>query len=198
MDEKTRRSQSQMFLPGIIALQVGSKRIPMPNQKIPHKAILKALQGPPDSRGNIAAIYRRKVLTGKTRTIQLLGRKGPARIIRTLLGYEVQGGYKRVLCPDMVTARYLRLFMTLGCRSIKLSYDPTATEALLPDLERAFDRIGQAVGKMFAGAPETQAYVLRRVYRHLRQQLKSIETAAPEPRNKSKTTANEGSESTET
>ena len=178
MGAKTRRSDSQMFLPGIIALQVGGKQIPMLNQKIPHKAILRALQGPPDSSGNIAEIYRREILPAETRTIQLLGRKSPARIVRTLLGYEVQGAYKRVQCPDMATARYLKLFMALGCRSIKLPYDPTTTEALLPDLERAFDKIGHAIGKMFAGAPEIQAYVLRRVYMHLRHQLKSSETAA--------------------
>jgi hypothetical protein len=167
-----------MFLPGIIALQVGGKQIPMPNQKIPHKAILAALQGPPDGRGNIAAIYLHDVLPAKTRTIPLLGRKSPARVVRTLLGYEVQGAYKRIQCPDMVTARYLKLFMALGCRSIKLPYDPTTTEALLPDLECAFNKIGHAIGRMFAGAPEVQAYVLRRVYMHLRRQLKSSETTA--------------------
>lgn len=178
MCPKTRGSDSQMFLPGIIALQVGGRRIPMRNQKIPHKEILRALQGPADSPGNIVAIYRQQVLPAKTRTVPLLGRKSPARIVRSLLGYEVQGSYKRIQCPDIVTARYLKLFMALGCRSIKLPYDPTTTAALLPDLENAFEKIGHAIQRMFAGAPQVQAYVMRRVYLHLRVQLKSSEAAA--------------------
>ena len=178
MRPKTRGSESQMFLPGIIALQVGDKQISMRNQKIPHKEILSALQGSADSPDNIAALYRQQVLPAKTRTIALLGRKGPARIVRSLLGYEVQSSYKRIQCPDLVTARYLKLFMALGCRSIRLPYDPTTTAALLPSLEHAFEKIGHAVQKMFAGAPQVQAHVMRRIYLHLRKQLKSCEAAA--------------------
>jgi hypothetical protein len=38
-----------MFLPGIVALQVGGKRIRMRNQQIPHKKILHALQESADA-----------------------------------------------------------------------------------------------------------------------------------------------------
>ena len=175
MCSKSRRPNSQMFLPGIGVVQVGTKRIPMRNQRIPHKRILIALQQSADTSCNFVEIYRSQVLPVRTRTIPLLGRKTPARVVRTLLGYEVQGSYKRIQCPDMITARYLKLFMELGCHSIKLPYDPTRTAQLLPDLEDALENIGRAIRKMFAGAPRLQSYVTRRVYLHLRAQLKASE-----------------------
>jgi hypothetical protein len=162
-----------MVLPGDVGLQTGGKRILMKNQRIPHKKILQALQGPADSPDNIVSIYRDRVLTVKTRTIQLLGRKGPARVMETLLGYEVQASYKRLQCPDEVTARYLRLFTEIGCHSIRLPYDPTHTATLIRDLECAVETIRREITKLFPTAPQMGDYVLRRVYGHLRSQLKS-------------------------
>ena len=115
--------------------------------------------------------YREKVIPVKTRTIRLLGRKNPARIIHTLLGYEVQASYKRIQCPDLVTARYLRLFSELGCHSIKLPYDPTLTEQLIPGFEAAVDNLQSRVQQLFPGEVPTQRYVLRRVYEMIRQQI---------------------------
>jgi hypothetical protein len=149
----------------------------MRNRRIPHKDILQTLQGPPDSPANIVCIYRDRVLSGRTRTIQLLGRKGPAKVTNTLLGYEVQGAYKRIHCPDMVTARYLRLFMEIGCRSIRLPYDPTITASILPDLEHAFANLTASVRKMFPHAHKMQVYVLQKLSMHLRRQLRA--THAP-------------------
>jgi hypothetical protein len=115
--------------------------------------------------------YREKVIPVKTRTIRLLGRKNPARIIHTLLGYEVQASYKRIQCPDLVTARYLRLFSELGCHSIKLPYDPTLTEQLIPGFEAAVDNLQSRVQQLFPGEVPTRQYVLRRVYEMIRQQI---------------------------
>jgi len=122
---------------------------------------------------DVVQIYRDEVLPIKTRTVQLLGRKGPARIINTLLGFEVQASYKRVPCPDLVTARYLRLFMELGCRSIKLPYDPTITDRLIPELELAMNRLSAEVRNQFPADRALQLYVLRKVYSHLRTRLHS-------------------------
>jgi hypothetical protein len=123
---------------------------------------------------NVAEIYHGEVLTIKTRTIHLLGRKCPARICNTLLGFEVQTSYKRVACPDLVTARYLKIFTELGCRTIKLPYDPTVTERLIPELENAMNRLSAGVRKLFPAEPSLQLYVLRRIYSHLRSLLRSL------------------------
>ncbi len=116
--------------------------------------------------------YRAKVLTQDTRTIRLLGKKGPARILHTLLGYEVQASYKRIQCPDLVTARYLKLFTELGCRSIKLPYDPTLTADLIPQFEDMVDKIAKQVAQYFPQDVSMQHYVLRRLFSIIRRQLR--------------------------
>lgn len=142
-------------------------------RRIPHLAILKALQDPALGIANIVEVYRLQVLPVKTRGIHLLGHKTPARIIETLLGYEVKASYKRILCPDTVTARYVKLFTELGCRTIRLPYDPTVTATLIPGFEQAVDKIENGVRDLFPRNRHLQLYVLCRVYRHLRAQLEA-------------------------
>ena len=113
--------------------------------KISHKKILQTAINLTD----FADLYRREVLTRQTRSIRLLGRKNSAKIIHTLLGFEVQACYKRIHCPDLVTARYIRLFSELGCNSIKLPYDPTRTAELIPQFEAMLDRVSDHIHELF-------------------------------------------------
>ena len=135
--------------------------------KIQHLQILQESR----SYADLLETYRDKVLTQQTRTIRLLGRKNSAKIIHTLLGYEVQASYKRIQCPDLVTARYLRLFSELGCHSIKLPYDPTVTEQLIPKFEAQVDDIKKMVRERFPLHSHTQRYVICVIYRIIRRQL---------------------------
>ena len=135
--------------------------------KIPLLAIFQSSE----SCAGLIQTYRDKVLAQKTRTIRLLGRKNSARILHTLLGFEVQASYKRIQCPDMVTARYLRLFSEIGCHSIKLPYDPTLTAELIPGLEATVDGIKEEIAGLFPGDFSTQQYVIRKVYEIIRSQL---------------------------
>ena len=137
------------------------------NQRISHREILQAAVNLTD----FAELYRQKVLTQQTRTIRLLGKKNPARIMHTLLGFEVQACYKRIHCPDMVTARYLRLFSELGCHSIKLPYDPTHTADLIPQFEAMLGRIAGRIRELFPQDRQTQRYVFQKVYAIIRSQL---------------------------
>ena len=140
--------------------------------RIAHQDILMKLQ---QASGNgsrsLVEIYKTEVLPAKTRTIRLLGRKISARIIHTLLGFEVKASSKRLHCPDMVTARYLKLFTELGCRSIKLPYDPTLTARLVPELEAAIERVGAGVRQLFPEKRELQLYVIRQLYGYLRREV---------------------------
>lgn len=149
--------------------------------RIPHKKILDTLVAMEPGCADLAGIYREKVLPIKTRTIQLLGRKGSARIMTTLLGYEVQSARKRIQCPDLVTARYLKLFMELGCRSIRLPYDPTVTAALVPQFEAALQGIGAEVRRLFPRDRALQLYVTRRIYRIIRARLRARPAPPPAP-----------------
>jgi hypothetical protein len=139
------------------------------NPKISHQDILQTAVNLTD----FADLYRREVLTGPTRTLRLLGRKNSAKIIHTLLGFEVQACYKRIHCPDMVTARYIRLFSELGCNSIKLPYDPTRTALVIPQFEAMMDRVADRIRELFPKDRPMQRYVFQKVFSILRRQLRS-------------------------
>jgi hypothetical protein len=115
--------------------------------------------------------YRHRVLTQKTRTIRLLGRKTSAKIIHTLLGFEVQASYKRIQCPDLVTARYLRLFSELGCHYIRLPYDPTLTAQIIPDFELMLDTLNARIKELFPKELAVQRRVTRKVFAIIRRRL---------------------------
>lgn len=160
-------------LPKVSVPRAADTTIQIRSRKIPHREILRALQGFANAPADLAGMYRQKVIPQKTRTIRLLGRKSSAKIIHTLLGYEVQASYKRIQCPDFVTARYLKLFSELGCHSIKLPYDPTITAELIPDLEAVMESIRKGIRELFPKNPGLQHYVLRRVYGIIRKQLRA-------------------------
>jgi hypothetical protein len=147
--------------------------IEMEKRKIPHREILKASQHYGELNGSLTDVYRLKVRTQKTRTIRLLGRKTSAKIIHTLLGYELQASYKRIQCPDLVTARYLKIFSELGCHSIDLPYDPTVTAKLIPELEKSMEGVHQKIRETFANDVGIQKYAILKIYSIIRQQLKS-------------------------
>jgi hypothetical protein len=178
---KGRRATAQIALPGVLTIGSTGQTIQLRNRRIPHKKILEAFENSSRSGCGIVELYRREVLPVKTRTIQLLGRKCPAAIHNTLLGYEVQASYKRIHCPDLVTARYLKLFSELGCRTIKLPYDPTVTAKLIPHLEAAAEALSREVREMFPRDRPLQVYVLRYMYRLIRARLRHENRAAAAP-----------------
>jgi hypothetical protein len=72
----------------------------------------------------------------------------------------------------MVTARYLKLFTEIGCHSIKIPYDPTVTARLVPELESAAARLISGTKALFPESRQLQLYVLRKLYRLIRSQLR--------------------------
>lgn len=137
--------------------------------KIPHMEILKECA----DYVKFLEDFKQEVLANRTRTIRLLGKKTSAQIIHTLLGYEVQASYKRIQCPDLVTARYIRLFSELGFHSIALPYDPTLTARLIPKFESAIDNLTEEIRKRFPDSRSLQNYVIRKVFAIIRTQLGS-------------------------
>src|SRR6476620_7080141 len=61
---------------------------------------------------SITAIYRDKIRPLRTRQYDLRApaRTVPIEILHTLLGIELKIGNRRLLCPDLATARYLAVF----------------------------------------------------------------------------------------
>lgn len=90
----------------------------------------------------LPAIYAKKVRPLRTRSLVLdiPAKENDARIQYTLLGIELKIGRKRIACPDLATARYMRVFARIGCREFAVPYDITRISLLADELETAWQR----------------------------------------------------------
>lgn len=88
-------------------------------------------------------IYRDRVLKLRTRSYHFEGIKKPSSvdIQHTLLGVELKVGKRRLLCPDLATARYLSVFARAGCSDVAVPYDITRISRLADDLESSWFRM---------------------------------------------------------
>jgi len=88
-------------------------------------------------------IYRERILKLRTRSYHFESTKPLARveIQHTLLGVELKIGRRRLLCPDLATARYLSVFARLGCKDVAVPYDITKISHLADELESSWYRM---------------------------------------------------------
>lgn len=88
-------------------------------------------------------IYRERILKLRTRSYHFENAKPAARvdIQHTLLGVELKVGRRRLLCPDLATARYLSVFARLGCKAVAVPYDITKISHLADELESSWYRM---------------------------------------------------------
>src|SRR6185436_10056390 len=57
------------------------------------------------------------------------------------LGIELKAGRRRMLCPDLATARYLSVFARLGCQAVAIPYDITRISLMADELESSWHRM---------------------------------------------------------
>jgi hypothetical protein len=88
-------------------------------------------------------IYRDRILKMRTRAYEFPALpKNPApQIQHTLLGIELKVGRRRMLCPDLATARYLCVFARIGCKAVAIPYDITKISQVADELESSWYRI---------------------------------------------------------
>ena len=88
-------------------------------------------------------IYRERILGLRTRSYHFENAKPSARVViqHTLLGVELKVGRRRLLCPDLATARYLSVFARLGCQDVAVPYDITKISHLADELESSWYRM---------------------------------------------------------
>ncbi len=88
-------------------------------------------------------IYSERILKLRTRSYHFETAGTPKRIIiqHTLLGVELKVGRRRLLCPDLATARYLSVFARLGCKDVAVPYDITKISQLADELESSWYRM---------------------------------------------------------
>lgn len=90
----------------------------------------------------VADVYRDRVLADRTRRYELNLSKAPANveILHTLLGIELKIGQRRLLCPDLATARFLQVFARIGVAAVAIPYDITQVSRAADELESAWHR----------------------------------------------------------
>ena len=88
-------------------------------------------------------IYRERILKLRTRSYHFENARPAARVDvqHTLLGVELKVGRRRLLCPDLATARYLSVFARLGCQDVAVPYDITKISHLADELESSWYRM---------------------------------------------------------
>jgi hypothetical protein len=88
-------------------------------------------------------IYRERILKLRTRSYHFEHANASARVViqHTLLGVELKVGRRRLLCPDLATARYLSVFVRAGCKDVAVPYDITKISRLADELESSWYRM---------------------------------------------------------
>jgi hypothetical protein len=110
-------------------------------------------------------IYRERVLKSRTRSYEfpLFSKNVSPQIHHTLLGIELKVGRRRMLCPDLATARYLSVFARLGCRTIAIPYDITRISHVADELESSWHRMFLLADKLAETETPASSTRLRRL-----------------------------------
>jgi hypothetical protein len=134
--------------------------------------------------GTVAELYRERVLGQRTRRFELGAAKGGPRaeVLHTLLGIELKLGRRRLLCPDLATARYLLVFARLGVAAVAVPYDITQVSRVADELESAWHRTLLLAEHGAAGRSDrTRALVRARLVARTRAEVEALGAGASRP-----------------
>jgi hypothetical protein len=108
-------------------------------------------------------IYRQRVLTKRSRSYDFAGASAAAvKIQHTLLGVELKLGRRRLMCPDLATARYLSVFARAGCKAVAVPYDITKISQLADEMESGWHRMFLLADHRAANESEQTKHRIRR------------------------------------
>lgn len=125
----------------------------------------------------IPAIYSDKVRSQRTRAFHfdIAAKENQPDIFHTLLGIELKVGKRRFACPDLPTARYLRVFARIGCRDIAVPYDITKISVIADELETAWHRTLLLLDKATESSDTDRKHRTRgQLVRSIRQEIEVI------------------------
>ena len=115
---------------------------------------------------SVSSIYRDRILSGRTRQYELRAsaKSASVEVLHTLLGIELKIGNRRLLCPDLATARYLAVFARLGSDVVAVPYDITQISRIADELESSWQRMMLLIEHFTAGRSNR---LRASVHRHL-------------------------------
>jgi len=125
----------------------------------------------------LPVIYRDKIRAQRTRSlkVEVPARENNAEIQYTLLGIELKSEKHRFACPDLATARYMRVFARFGCSDFAIPYDISKISATADELETSWQRTLLILGSLVQDKPARTAASLRtRLVKAIRTQIEAI------------------------
>ncbi len=135
-------------------------------------------------------IYRERVRKTRTRAYGFEKSKPTARveIQHTLLGVELKINQRRLLCPDLATARYLSVFARAGCEQVAVPYDITKISQVADELESSWHRMLLLVDHLASDKSETfRSRIRQLLLATLRQEISQAGAGASIPEFKQST-----------
>jgi hypothetical protein len=110
-------------------------------------------------------IYRERIRRLRTRSyhFETLPDRPRVEIQHTLLGVELKAGRRRLLCPDLATARYLAVFARASCEHLAVPYDITRVSQLADELESSWQRMFLLADHHAAGQSDALKNRIRRL-----------------------------------
>jgi len=124
----------------------------MPSPTKPGSSTAESAQNIREQLGDawLPLIYQR-ILKMRTRSYQIGAAAKSIEIQHTLLGVELKLGRRRLLCPDLATARYLAVFARAGCTAVAIPYDISRISHLADELDSSWHRMLLMADQMDAG-----------------------------------------------
>lgn len=103
----------------------------------------------------LPTIYKEKIRSQRTRSLEIdvSARENQAEIQYTLLGIELKVGKRRFACPDLATARYMRVFARIGCGAFAIPYDITKISPAADELETSYQLSILLLSQKMRGKP---------------------------------------------
>lgn len=125
----------------------------------------------------IPELYLKKVRSQRTRAVHIdvPARFNAAEIQYTLLGIELKVGRRRHACPDLATARYMRIFARIGIGNFAIPYDITKISVVADDLETAWQKLLLVVKASTEDlSDQGNKRVLNQILRSIREEITEI------------------------
>lgn len=129
-------------------------------------------------------LYRSKVRSQRTRSylLDIRSAEREPEILHTLLGVEVKVGRRRFACPDLATARYIRIFARLGCREFAVPYDISKISRIADELETSWQRTLLVAAEISSRRPPRSAMLIgRKLVSVMREEIADIGAGEPMP-----------------
>ena len=123
----------------------------------------------------LPTIYVERVRKVRTRSYTFEGSPGKSQveIQHTLLGVELKAGRRRMLCPDLATARYLSVFARAGCKQVAVPYDITRISQLADQLDSSWHRALLLADHLTQDVPGLQPRVRKVLIQKIRDEIEN-------------------------